>query len=78
MVYKHTGSNIPEAPRSYSGRWWVGTAEGPHAPSPVNRHLGFTNLFDLKDHIRFAQAVGGDPRGILPAAHLANLVRAAL
>jgi hypothetical protein len=78
MDPKHTGSNNPEALKSYSGRWRVGMAEGPVSPGLFNRHLGLANLFGLKDHIIFAQAVGGDPRGIPLAAHLANLVRVAL
>jgi hypothetical protein len=78
MDPKHTGSNNPEALKSYSGRWRVGMAEGPVSPGLFNRHLGLANLFGLKDHIRFAKVAGSNPRGILPAAHLAYFVRASL
>ena len=49
-----------------------------HVPFPINRHLGFTNLFGFKDHIRFPQGESCDPRGIFPPGHLAYLVGTAL
>lgn len=76
--FQHSGSIIPEAPRSYLGRRWVSAAERLQSPLPVSRHLGPTDLLGFENHIRSAQAEGCDPRGILPAAHLANLVRTAL
>ena len=56
----------------------MSAAERLHAPFPINRHLGFTNLFGFKDHVRFPQGEGCDPRGILPPGHLAYLVGTAL
>ena len=56
----------------------MSAAERLHAPFPINRHLGFTNLFGFKDHVRFPQGEGSDPRGILPPSHLAYLVDATL
>ena len=56
----------------------MSAAERLHAPFPINRHLGFTNLFGFKDHVRFPQGEGCDPRGILPPGHLAYLVNTTL
>ena len=56
----------------------MSAAERLHAPFPIIRHLGFTNLFGFKDHVRFPQGEGCDPRGILPPGHLAYLVGTAL
>ena len=76
--FQHSGSIIPEAPRSYLGRRWVSAAERLQAPLPVSRHLGPADLLGFENHVRSAQAEGCNPRGILLAAHLANLVRTAL
>ncbi len=56
----------------------MSAAERLHAPFPISRHLGFTNLFGFEDHVRFPQGESCDPRGILPPGHLAYLVDATL
>ena len=56
----------------------MSAAERLHPLFPINRNLGFTNLFGFEDHVRFPQGEGCDPRGILPPGHLAYLMGTAL